>query len=108
MQEPQGPAPRRTLMAAGLAVLIATALISSGCGTNQTREVNIGPLPASMAGALPIVVDEYRWAAAHHEELQYIPCYCGCGEFGHASNSACYFKRDAAGTIVDFDNHAVG
>jgi hypothetical protein len=48
----------------------------------------------------------YRYAVEHGDELQYVPCFCGCGRFGHASNRDCYvkaFNRDGTRT---FTSHA--
>jgi len=42
----------------------------------------------------------YRYAVEHGDELQYIPCFCGCARFGHRSNRDCYIKAfNAAGTL---------
>ena len=34
--------------------------------------------------------DLYHFAAANHDVLQYIPCFCGCMNSGHTSNFDCY------------------
>ena len=34
----------------------------------------------------------YRYAAANHDTLQYIPCFCGCVNAGHGSNFDCYVR----------------
>lgn len=48
----------------------------------------------------------YRYAVEHGDELQYIPCFCGCGRFGHKSNRDCYIKSfDPEGTLT-FTSHA--
>lgn len=67
-----------------------------------------GAIPAWLAMANPSIITEYTWAAEHHNELQYIPCYCGCGMQGHESNSSCYFQRDGRGQIKAYDQYAVG
>ena len=42
---------------------------------------------------LPAATQEmYRYAAANHEVLQYIPCFCGCVDGGHGSNFDCYVR----------------
>jgi hypothetical protein len=63
-------------------------------------------------GQLPVfagsgeVRDLYRYAVEHADELQYIPCFCGCERFGHQSNRDCYVKAfNADGTLV-FTSHA--
>ena len=35
----------------------------------------------------------YRYAAANRAVLQYIPCFCGCVDGGHASNFDCYVRE---------------
>ena len=48
----------------------------------------------------------YRYAAEHGDELQYIPCFCGCGRFGHRSNRDCYIKSVNADGTLTFTSHA--
>lgn len=70
-----------------------------------------GAMPTWLADAPNLVKTEYVWAAAHLDELQYIPCYCGCGPdspFGHTDNFACYFERDSDGNILALDSHGFG
>lgn len=75
----------------------------------QTSIEGAGPIPAWLAKADKSVIADYTWAAAHHDELQYFPCFCGCDQSaGHASNSSCYFKRDGAGQIIAYDQHSYG
>lgn len=74
-----------------------------------TQIAGAGQMPMWLLSSDQQVQDDYIWAASHLEELQYIPCYCGCYESaGHTDNYACYFKRDATGKITSYDNHAVG
>ena len=35
----------------------------------------------------------YRYAAANHDVLQYMPCFCGCVNAGHTSNFDCYVRE---------------
>ena len=48
----------------------------------------------------------YRYAVEHGDELQYIPCFCGCGRFGHTSNRDCYVKALNADGTLTFTSHA--
>jgi hypothetical protein len=48
----------------------------------------------------------YRYAAEHGDELQYIPCFCGCGRVGHRSNRDCYIKSFNADGTLTFTSHA--
>lgn len=47
----------------------------------------------------------YQLAATNSELLQYIPCYCGCGEVaGHQSNLNCFVASKEEGKI-EWDDH---
>jgi hypothetical protein len=48
----------------------------------------------------------YRYAVEHGDELQYIPCFCGCGRFGHTSNRDCYIKAFNTDGTLTFTSHA--
>ncbi len=103
-------------LAALLLMLVALAGLAAGCGgggsgkgsTTQVADKLPEDFPAEPAwfkGMPKQYREAYIWAAYHHEELQYIPCYCGCGEM-HGGNSACYYQRDAQGKVIAFDRHA--
>jgi len=47
----------------------------------------------------------YRHALEHGDELQYIPCFCGCGRFGHKNNQDCYIKSFNRDGTVTFTSH---
>lgn len=109
----------RAIAPAAIALLfLALAGVTAGCSTQPDAH---GPEPgheAALPDGFPEAPDWYRAApepiqqtyvaAAHHPEaLQYIPCYCGCGEI-HGSNFDCYFQRDESGAVVAFDPHARG
>ncbi|SRR6266571_3321803 len=48
----------------------------------------------------------YRYAVEHGDELQYVPCFCGCYRLGHKSNRDCYIKAFAADGRLTFTSHA--
>ena len=48
----------------------------------------------------------YRYAVEHADELQYIPCTCGCANIGHKSNRDCYVKSFNRDGSVTFTSHA--
>lgn len=73
-----------------------------------TQIAGAGQMPTWLLTADRSVVDDYVWASSHLAELQYIPCYCGCGSVGHTDNYSCYFKRDRSGKITGYDDHAIG
>ena len=48
----------------------------------------------------------YRFAVEHGDELQYVPCFCGCYRFGHTSNRDCYIKSFNRDGTLTFTSHA--
>lgn len=63
-------------------------------------------------GQLPVfaksgeIRDLYRYAVEHGDELQYVPCFCGCYRFGHQSNRDCYIKAFNTDGTLSFTSHA--
>ena len=39
------------------------------------------------------VQETYKYAVANQDLLQWMPCFCGCGEWGHTSNASCYVQE---------------
>jgi hypothetical protein len=62
-------------------------------------------LPSFAMGS-PKVEEAYRYAAAHPEVLQYIPCFCGCQNVGHRHNGDCYVQERYEDGRIDFTSHA--
>lgn len=62
-------------------------------------------------GQLPVFAnradmpDLYRFAVEHPEVLAFMPCTCGCGGLGHASNRSCYVKGETPDRVT-FTSHA--
>ena len=52
--------------------------------------------------------DLYRYAAANHDVLQYIPCFCGCVNSGHASNFDCYVREVFSDGRIRLDTMSFG
>jgi Protein of unknown function with PCYCGC motif len=48
----------------------------------------------------------YRYAVEHGDELQYLPCFCGCYRYGHVSNRDCYIKASNRDGTITFTSHA--
>lgn len=48
----------------------------------------------------------YRYAVEHGDELQYMPCFCGCARFGHKNNRDCYVKTFHGDGTLTFTSHA--
>ena len=65
-------------------------------------------MPAEVQSAPVTVQEAYQFAAANPDVMENIPCYCGCGNIGHASNYACYVSHVDDNGKIAFDNHALG
>lgn len=59
--------------------------------------------PAQFYKASESVQEAYRFAVANQDLLQWMPCFCGCGEWGHTSNASCYVQemRDDGSVLLD-------
>ena len=101
-----------------LFITILTSLIStllgacSGAGSMQAAEpfpmASTDQMPEEVRSAPATVLQAYQFAAANPDVLKRIPCYCGCGSVGHASNYACYVADVEADGKVTYDAHALG
>lgn len=67
-----------------------------------------GELPSFAGQASAKVQEAYHYAVAHPEVLQYVPCFCGCGNIGHRHNADCYVKERHRDGRITFTSHAVG
>jgi hypothetical protein len=102
------------LVAAGL----GTALILSGDGGSSGASSQIaysgdrfetvaaGEIPSFAGQPNGKISEAYRYAAAHPEVLQYIPCTCGCRNTGHRHNGDCYVKERHEDGRITFTSHA--
>jgi hypothetical protein len=92
----------------------AHATMQAGLATNATgaapraqvevREAAWASRPG-YTGASVRTMQAYRYALDHHDVLEWLPCYCGCGAMGHGSNLDCYFEPRSDGAIR-FEEHA--
>jgi hypothetical protein len=64
-----------------------------------------GQLPSCAQQASLKVQAVYRYAIAHGETLQYIPCFCGCEKIGHRHNGDCYIAERLSDGRITFTNH---
>lgn len=103
---------RRFLFLILLLILVLPTVLT-GCssgnesGTADLKMAPMSDMPAEVKKASVTVQDAYRFNVANSEIMKEIPCYCGCGDMGHASNYACYVQDDTDGKIT-FDGHALG
>lgn len=82
----------------------ATAPVTTDAIGDQVQTLPRGQLPV-FAGRGEIA-GLYRYAVEKGDELQYIPCFCGCGSFGHKSNRDCYIKSFNPDGTLTFTSHA--
>ncbi len=68
---------------------------------NQTVEQGKLPLFAAKGDAGRL----YAFAAGNADTLRWMPCTCGCRNFGHTSNRSCYVKAESGGRVT-FTSHA--
>lgn len=93
-----------------IASLLLFVFPLAGCSSGHPSDT-LYEVPVAAMSAMPAVVQAapqrvamaYRFAAAAPDVLQQLPCYCGCGPMGHASNYACFWDEQGK-----FDPHALG
>jgi len=103
-----------------IVAVLVTASAAAGCGQGQATDTHFATptmavMDSAQAAAWAVrpaythttarTEEAYQYAMEHPLVLQWMPCYCGCGGVGHASNLDCYFEPSAGGSIV-FEEHA--
>ena len=95
----------------------AMALLGPGGASNPATTNDVGSSGGSGSSGVqlpryayvaPQVTEAYQYAVtqAGQEVLQYMPCYCGCGDHsGHMNTKNCFVKDTAPGQPLVFDNH---
>lgn len=104
----------------GMMVLLFLILILSACGSNHEQShqehssngdllektASAEVLPSFLKGQQKEIRMIYQAAGKSTELLQWIPCYCGCGESaGHKSNMNCFVKKINQDGSVIWDDH---
>lgn len=105
---------RRTFLyssaAVGGVLLVTGRSLSGPVATDaigdQVQTVPSGQLPDFAGPRMPRAQQLYRYVVEHADELRYIPCFCGCYRFGHASNRNCYIKSFNRNGTITFTSHA--
>jgi hypothetical protein len=105
--------PRRLTRRHALQVaLAASGLALVGCSSSIGRNSADDALlawptedrwPEQFHKASARVQENYRFAVANQDLLQWMPCFCGCRESGHTSNASCYVQemRDDGSVLLD-------
>ncbi len=107
---------RRLLYGAGATAVVAVAAwqmwpAASGTAAPVTTDAIGDQVQTLPKGQLPVFAGTgkiqglYRYAVEHGDELQYIPCFCGCYRFGHKSNRDCYIKAFNREGTLTFTSH---
>lgn len=101
-------------------ILIAS-ILAAGCGNKeeaggvhrmpngdlQETTASLSALPAFLNGQSQEIRLVYQLAGQVHDTLDWIPCYCGCGQSaGHKSNRDCFIREVKADGTVVWDDHA--
>ncbi|MBD8497296.1 PCYCGC motif-containing (lipo)protein [Paenibacillus arenosi] len=74
-------------------------------GDLQETTASLTKLPKFLDEQPELVRTAYMTAANVSEQLEYIPCYCGCGDSaGHNSNVNCFIKEVNEDSVV-WDDH---
>ncbi|MBI4201372.1 MAG: hypothetical protein HY531_03660 [Chloroflexi bacterium] len=81
-------------------------IFQGGASSSATFPQGVA-LPAYVRGASLKVKAAYADAIQHASVLQYIPCWCGCGQHsGHTSVHDCFVQYGhLSGGTVAFDEH---
>ncbi|GAB4075078.1 PCYCGC domain-containing protein [Barrientosiimonas marina] len=100
-----------------LLLLVASACSSGGSQEEHENNASNGDIrqTTSSITEMPSFLDEtsddlknlYKAVAQNQDLLESIPCYCGCGEFGHTSNYDCFINQNNADGSLVWDNHAI-
>ncbi|AJY75483.1 PCYCGC motif-containing (lipo)protein [Paenibacillus beijingensis] len=99
--------------------VIAAALFLTACGSKKQEGIthahngdlqvitaSASILPSFLEGQSEDIRLVYEAAGKAKELLQWIPCYCGCGESaGHKSNLNCFIHKVNEDGSVVWDDH---
>ena len=104
---------RRHALQVGLA---SSGLLLVGCSTALTGGANDALVawpaedrwPELFSKSSTRVQEAYRFAVANQDLLQWMPCFCGCGELGHTSNANCYVQEIRSDGSVLLDSMSFG
>ncbi|MBE41087.1 MAG: hypothetical protein CL480_07120 [Acidobacteria bacterium] len=72
---------------------------------------NLPPLPMLQfppPRPMEVIRAVYTFAANHPEVLSYVPCYCGCENFGHGDNHDCFVADRKTDGSVTWEAHGMG
>lgn len=90
-----------------IAVVVGISSLTGGSAAAPVVDNDDAVLPVFIRQAPLKVREAYAYAVQNPDALQYVPCYCGCGEpFGHESVHDCFVHPDSMpGGPVVYDSH---
>ncbi|WP_096201472.1 PCYCGC motif-containing (lipo)protein [Bacillus sp. FJAT-45350] len=104
-------------------LLIIAMLTLAGCYNEASNEgsahdhfmgdireatVSIEVLPTFLDEVHENIVSVYERVPHHQDVLEYIPCYCGCGDtVGHRDVYACFINEHSGDDSVVWDDHGM-
>ena len=97
------------IAASGIGLLFIPGRILAGSVTRDAIGDKVQTLPKGELPEFARTSDTrrlYQYAVDHGDELQYIPCTCGCVRAGHKSNRDCYIKSFNKDGTLTFTSHA--
>lgn len=105
-------APASAPAAAGTAANAAATAATAPQFTSEDLEgLPMPPLPyvPQTAGPADLMRQAYVFAARNPDVLDYVPCYCGCGQTdGHVGNTDCFVESRAPnGAVTEWDIHGM-
>ncbi|HEV8671975.1 MAG TPA: PCYCGC motif-containing (lipo)protein [Candidatus Limnocylindria bacterium] len=98
-------------------LLVAGATLTAACAPASRPGDALVPLyanpaknewPSEFLELAPETQAMYRYAAANHDTLQYVPCFCGCVAAGHRSNFDCYVREMYSDGRIRLDTMSFG
>ncbi|MEK4229908.1 PCYCGC motif-containing (lipo)protein [Solibacillus sp. FSL H8-0538] len=76
--------------------------------SGDIQEVTTGPeiLPSFLDDKNETIRLSYQVAANYSDVLEWVPCYCGCGDsVGHRNNLNCFIQERHADGTITWDDH---
>lgn len=107
----------KKLLFLGFALIALTAC--SGQATDKPEVSKVDPLvleydieqgefsPLMEQQGNEKTLEAYLFAVEHPEVLDYMPCYCGCQDEGHVSNTDCFVDH-VDGNVAKLDSMGLG
>ena len=85
--------------------------VASASTFENLDDLPLPPLPYmnQTAGPPDLMRQAYIFAARHPEILDYVPCYCGCGQTdGHVGNTDCFVASRAPNwQVMEWATHGM-